>query len=93
MPRGLLFSSIVPLEIWDTPGKEDVPEEEFIKLLGQVHAVVFMIDINVSRIRDVLGVLNIFLGPLVQCYHPVWRHAGFRNRNGSASFGFPCVCP
>ncbi|KIM21383.1 hypothetical protein M408DRAFT_333516 [Serendipita vermifera MAFF 305830] len=40
------FESIVPLELWDSPGKEDISEEETLRLLREVNAVVFVIDIN-----------------------------------------------
>jgi hypothetical protein len=40
-------SSILPLELWDTPGKEDIPDNEMFELLQAVHAVVFVLDVNV----------------------------------------------
>ncbi|KAG8820986.1 hypothetical protein FRC19_008466 [Serendipita sp. 401] len=41
-----LRSSIIPLELWDLPGNEDVLDEDLQQYLQLVHAVVFVIDIN-----------------------------------------------
>lgn len=40
------FRSIIPLEIWDLPGSEDIPETDLTGYLRDVQAVVFILDIN-----------------------------------------------
>jgi len=61
-------SSILPLELWDSPGKEDVSEEDTLQLLREVNAVVFVIDINVCRrfYFKRIEVSHLDAGPLVQ---------------------------
>ncbi|PVF95579.1 putative ras-like G protein RagC [Serendipita vermifera] len=40
------FDSILPLELWDTPGREDISDNDMLELLQAVHAVVFVLDVN-----------------------------------------------
>jgi Gtr1/RagA G protein conserved region len=60
--------SILPLELWDSPGKEDITEDETLQLLREVNAVVFVIDINVCQSTLHPARLTLYTGLLVQCH-------------------------